>query len=161
IEGEDLAEEVLVPRPAAQQLRSQRGSRPRVENVRVCGEAAGHITLLFRIACRDLGDRIDGQRLGNDRIVVVRLTVAVEAVPQMNRYAEVALPGDQPVAVEVLHPVLIARAHERRVPLDLTPPGDELISQLCRPAAVADVPLTAGDDLERLVTLLIERNGMG
>src|SRR5699024_1652469 len=77
------------------------------------------------------------------------------------RDAEVALPGDQPVAVEVLHPVLVARAHERRVPFDLTSPGDELISQLCRPAAVADVPLAAGDDLEWLVTLLIARKGMG
>src|SRR5699024_3786174 len=110
---------------------------------------------------RHLGEAIDRHSVGNDRIVVGRLPVAVEAIPQRNRDAEVALPGDQPVAVEVLHPVLVAREHERRVPFDLTSPSDELISQLCRPAAVADVPLAAGDDLEWLVTLLTERNGMG
>ena len=46
------------------------------------------------------------------------------------------------------------------MPFDLTTASDERISQLGRTTAVADVPLTAGDDFERLVALLVERDGV-
>ena len=47
------------------------------------------------------------------------------------------------------------------MPFDLTTAGDERIPQFGRATAVADVPLTAGDDLQRFVALLVERDRVG
>ena len=61
VEREDLVEELLITRPAAEQLRSQRRRRPGIEHVRVRGEPAGHIALVLGEAGRSLGDGVAGQ----------------------------------------------------------------------------------------------------
>ena len=93
---------------------------------------------------------------GRQHLVGQDLAVGVEPVPDRHRHPEEALAADQPVAVEAAHPVLVAVAHVARVPLQLLAAGDHLVAHGRVPAAVADVPLAAGDDLERLVALLEE-----
>ena len=89
-------------------------------------------------------------------MVVVGLAVGVERVPDRERDAEEPLPRDQPVAVEAADPVVVAVLHVRRDPLDLGAAVEHLVAQPGVAAAVADVPLPGGDDLERLVALLVE-----
>ena len=64
---------------------------------------------------------------------------------------------DQPVAVEAADPVVVAVLHVRRGPSSISAPRSSIsCAQLGVAAAVADVPLAGGDDLERLVALLVE-----
>ena len=78
-----------------------------------------------------------------------------------NGHAEEPLPADQPVAVEALDPVLVAVPHVLGHPLDLPAAGDQGLAQVGVPAAVADVPLPRGDDLERALALLEELHRVG
>ena len=89
-------------------------------------------------------------------MVVVGLTVGVEGVPDRDRHAEEALAGDEPVAVQAGDPVGVARSHEGGVEVDLAAAGDEGGIEVGVAAAVADVPLPRGDDLEWLLTALVE-----
>ena len=107
---------------------------------------------------RRVGLRVDRQRRlrGHDRRVAGRLPSVVERVPDRERHAEVPLPADQPVGAQALHPVLVTDPHEVRVPVQLPPALQQLLAQASVPGAVADVPLPAGDDLQRPVALLVE-----
>ena len=87
---------------------------------------------------------------------VVRLALGVQAVPDRERHAEEPLPGDQPVPVQPADPVVVAVLHVRRHPGQLLAPPQQRLLELGVPAAVADVPLPGGDDLQRLVALLVE-----
>ncbi len=89
-------------------------------------------------------------------MIVIRSAVLLHRVPQRERNAEEALAGNQPVAVQAVHPVLITHAHEVGVEVQFLAALDELGVQLLVGAAVLQVPLAGGDDLERLVTLLVE-----
>ena len=89
-------------------------------------------------------------------MIVIRGAILLHRVPQRERNAEEALAGDQPVAVEAVHPVLVAHAHEIGVEVQLLAARDELGVQLLVGAAVLQVPLAGGDDFERLVALLVE-----
>ncbi|ARX87727.1 hypothetical protein SMD44_07209 [Streptomyces alboflavus] len=116
---------------------------------------------------RGLRAGVDGQggRFGDDRTGVVGHAVAVEGIPERDGDPEEALTADQPVAVEAVHPMVVAHAHVRRVPDQLPPPRAEFGPALLVAAAVADVPLAGGDDLQGLVALLEElhrvRDGPG
>ena len=103
------------------------------------------------VARRHLGRRVDRQRvLGrDDRVVVVELAVVADRVPQRDRHAEEALAADQPVAVEALDPVVVAVAHVVGEPVQLLAAQQEGVAAVLVAAAVADVPLAAGDDLQR------------
>ena len=94
--------------------------------------------------------------VGNDRVVVDRLAVRVESVPQRERDAEEALARDEPVAVESGDPVVVAHLHVARVPVQLGAALEQPLAQQLVASTVADVPLPGGDDLERLVALLEE-----
>ena len=144
--------------PAGHDLRGERGRRPRVHDVRLGGEAAGHIALGFVVAFRHVIGRVDRQTVlaRSDRMIVIRLAGSLDRVPQRERHAEEALAGDQPVAVEAMHPVLVAHAHEIGVEVELLAALDQLGVQFGVGAAVLQVPLTGGDDLQRLVALLVE-----
>ena len=87
---------------------------------------------------------------------MVGLALGRQRVPHREGHPEEALPGDQPVAVEALDPVPVARPHERGVEVDLLATRDERRSEVLLAPAVADVPLPRGDDLEGLVALLVE-----
>ena len=89
------------------------------------------------------------------------LAVGVERVPDRERHAEEALAAHEPVAVEAVHPVLVADPHVRRVPVQLVAPLEQGGPQVGVAAAVAEVPLAAGDDLERAVALLVELHRVG
>ena len=78
-----------------------------------------------------------------------------------HRDAEVALPADQPVAVQPVDPVLVAHLHVRRVPPQLFPAGEQRLAQVGVPPAVADVPLPAGHDLEGAIAAFVELDRMG
>ena len=115
------------------------------------------------VAGRHVGRRVDRQRVlaGNDRVVVVGLAVVADRVPQRDRHAEEALAADQPVAVEPLDPVVVAVAHVVGVPGQLLAAGEELLAAVLVAAAVADVPLAAGDDLQRAAAALVELDRVG
>ncbi len=87
---------------------------------------------------------------------VVGLALVVEGVPDREGDAEEALPRDQPVAVEAADPVVVAVLHVGGQPGDLGAALEHLGADARVAAAVADVPLAGGDDLERLVALLVE-----
>ena len=87
---------------------------------------------------------------------MVGFTVLVEGVPDGERDAEEALPGDQPVAGQAAHPVLVAMTHVLGREFQLLAALQERGLQVVVAAAVADVPLAGGHDLERLVALLVE-----
>ena len=89
------------------------------------------------------------------------LAVGIQRVPERQGHAEEALAADQPVAVEAVDPVGVAGLHVGGVPLHLVAPGHELGPQVGVAATVADVPLAAGNDLERLVALLEELDWVG
>src|SRR6478609_7289125 len=168
--GEDAREERLVrpepvavggalaDGPAGGDLRRQRRRGPRVHDVGVGDEATGLAALGLLVAFGHVDLGVDGKRGGGrgQRVVVVDLTRGVDGVPDRERHAEEALARDEPVAVEALDPVLVARAHEGGVEVDDVAHADELGAQRLLAAAVADVPLARGDDLERLVALLVE-----
>ena len=161
----DPAEEVLVAQPARGQLGREGGSGPGVHDVELADETTGLAALVLGVAGRDVGGGVHGQLgLGRrqDR-VVVDLAVGPDLVPQREGDAEEALARDQPVVVEAAHPVLVAHAHEVGVELQLAAALEQLLAQVgaggrVRPllAAVADVPLAGGDDLQGLVALLEE-----
>ena len=136
----------------------ERGRGPGVEHVRVAGEAAGLAALGGVVPGRRVGHGIDRQvRVpGDDRFGVARLALGVERVPDRDRHAEEPLPADQPVAVQAVHPVLVPDPHVRGMPVDLPAPGQQGLGQLRVAAAVAQVPLLAGDDLQRLAALFVE-----
>src|SRR5207249_3856965 len=69
--------------------------------------------------------------LGRDeRLVVHGLAAVVEAVPERDGHAEEALAADEPVGVESLHPALVARLHEGRVPGQLLAQSQQLLAML-------------------------------
>src|SRR5438552_3241061 len=69
--------------------------------------------------------------------------------------------ADQPVGVEPLDPVLVPDPHELRVPAQLPAALEQALAEGGVAAAVADVPLPAGDDLEGMIPLLVELDGVG
>ena len=158
VHREGALEQVGVALPAADDLRGQRRRRPGVEHVGIGHEAAGLAALRLVEAGRRLRGRVDREAVlvGEDRVVVVRLAVGVEAVPDRERDAEEALARDQPVAVEAVDPVGQPRLHVAGDPVDLVAARDELLAQVGVAAAVGDVPLAGRDDLERLVAPLVE-----
>ena len=93
---------------------------------------------------------------GKSRSRVVRLATVVQAVPDRERDPEKALPADQPVAREASHPVLVAGAHECRVPLQLSAQFQQGVPVGHGP----DPPLTARYYLERSVALFVELDGV-
>ena len=94
-------------------------------------------------------------------MVVVGFAVGVEWVPQWQGHTKEPLAADEPVAVEAVDPVGVSGLHVGGMPLHFVAPGDEGGPELGVTASVADVPLSAGHDLERLVALLEELDRVG
>ena len=123
------------------------------------GEPARPAPVGGHVAVGHVGRGVDRQPGlgGDDRVVVVDLAGGGQRVPERDGHAEEPLAADQPVAVQAGHPVLVAGAHERRLPLQLPAP-------LQQPLAVgqqADEPLAAGHDLQRPVAVLVELHRVG
>ena len=159
--GRSRREQVGVALPAADDLRGQRRRRPGVHDVGVADEAAGLAALVLGVAGGRVGRRVDrqvGPRSAAIGVVVVGLAVGVERVPDRERHAEEPLPADQPVAVEALDPVLVAAPACTAGASCSSSPALERASarSVVVAAAVADVPLPGGDDLQRPVALLVE-----
>ena len=151
---EDAGEEVVVLAPAAGDLRGQRRGGPGVHDVGVGDEAAGPAPLLLAVAGGDVDRRIDRQPLlgRHQRRAVVRRAVVAQRVPEREGDAEEALAADAPVARQPLDPGVVARPHVGRVPAQLGAAGQPLGAVV----QGADEPLPAGEDLQRLVALLVE-----
>ena len=81
-------------------------------------------------------------------LVVQRVAFVVEAVPQRDRHAEEPLPADQPIAVQPADPVLVAVVHVWRMPDQFLAAFRQCGPECVIAAAVADVPLAGGNDLE-------------
>ncbi len=159
VHGEHLGEPLRVLLPAPGDLGGERGGGPGVEHVGVGGEAARPAPVGGLVAVGHVGRRVDRQAglVGDDRVVVVDLAVLGQRVPERDGHAEEPLAADQPVAVQAGHPVLVAGAHVRRLPLQVPAP-------LQQPFAVgeqADEPLAAGHDLQRPVAVLVELHRVG
>src|SRR5207244_3649921 len=90
-------------------------------------------------------------------MVAVDGAVLEHGVPDGERHTEEPLPADAPVASKAFDPVLEPGDHVRRVPRQLASAGEEPLAVGHR----ADVPLAAGDDLERAIAPLIELHGVG
>ena len=144
--------------PTGHDLRGERRGRPRIHNVRLRSEAARHIALVFAIAFRHIVGRIDWQTIlaRYDRMIVIGGAIFIHRIPQRERHAEEALTGDQPIAIQTVHPVFVTNAHEIGVEVQFAAAFDQLGVQLLIGAAVLEVPLAGSDDFERLVALLIE-----
>ncbi len=156
--GEDAGEQVVVDLPHARDLRGERGGRPGVHHVRVADEAARLAALSLVVALRRLRGGVD-RELGlgrHQRVVVVGLALVVHRIPDREGDAEEALARDEPVAVEAADPVVVAVLHVGRDPGDLLAAVEHLLAQRGVVPSVGDVPLPGGDDLERLVALLVE-----
>ena len=163
IHGEGLRVQVRVHAPTGRNLRGQGGSSPGVQNVRVSDEAARYAALILGVTGSSLRCGVNRQHLfgRQNRVLVVRLTLSVQRVPDGEGNAEEALARNQPVAVQALNPVLVAATHEGGVPVHLTAALDELLAACSVTATVADVPLAGSNDFEGLVALLVELHGVG
>src|SRR5690606_13883424 len=152
----------VVLAPLAGDQGRERGGGPRVEDVVVADEATGLPPLLFGVAGWNIGARVDREVFETrpEGVRVVGLAVVVEAVPQWDGHAEEPLSADQPVTRETLRPVAIPHLHVVGHPLEPLSQLEHLLSELGIAAAVADVPLAAGDDLEWTVTLLVVLDGV-
>ena len=158
--GNVRAKRLAVALPHRHDLRGDRGGGPGVHDVEIAGESARH-------------DRADppcspAARRSTDRAAATprrppsarrnRCVPSLEhGIPDRKRHAEEPLAADAPVAVQAVHPVLVARAHVLRVPLQLAAALEQLLAELDG----LDEPLPAGDDLERTVALLVELHRMG
>ena len=153
VHGTELAVALRVAHPAAGDLGGQRTGEPGVEHVRLGGEPARLVALLLLIARRHVGERVHRQRgvVGQQRALVVGRAAGVERIPDRERHAEVALPADAPVELQVLGPVDVAAEHVAGMPLDFTPAFDQLIALV----GEAHEPLPGGDELQRAVALLV------
>ena len=162
VHGENAREQIRVVLPTAGDLGRERRRGPRVHHVGITGETTGHVALVGGEPRGHVGGGVDGQRglVGNDRPIVDGFAVLVELVPDGNRHTEVALSTDQPVAVQSLDPVRITMPHVIGMPDQLVAPTEHGGAQVCVASAIADVPLTAGDDLERAIALLEELHRM-
>jgi hypothetical protein len=154
IHREEPGEQVGIVLPVRRDLRRQRRGRPRVHDVGVAHEPAGLPALGRLVAGRHRILRIDrqGGLIGQDRVVVARVAVLVERVPDGERHAEEPLAAHRPVRVQALDPRGVAPAHERRMPRDLFATGQQPVLE-CQGV---HEPLPARDDLERSVALLVE-----
>ena len=163
IHGEGLRMQVRVHAPTGRNLRGQGGGSPGVQNVRVSDEAARYATLILGVTGSSLRCGVNRQHLfgRQNRVLVVRLALSVQRVPDGEGNAEETLARNQPVAVQALNPVLVAATHEGGVPVHLTAALDELLAACSVTATVADVPLTGSNDFEGLVALLVELHGVG
>ena len=115
----------------------------------------GCAALIGAVAVRHVGRRIDRQLLLARRRSAGRTRRGrrrVDRIPDRKRHAEEPLPADAPVAVQAVGPVLVARLHVRRMPLQLAAAREQRLAELDR----LDEPLAAGDDLERPIALLVE-----
>ena len=151
-------EEIGILDPAAGNLRRQRRRRPGVHDVGIAGEPARAVALVGRVALGDVSRRVDRQAIfgGQEPGVVVDGAVLAHAIPDGERHAEESLAADAPVAGEPVDPVLEPRLHVRRMPAELAAAGEQRLARVHR----LDEPLTAGHDLERPVTLLVELHGV-
>ena len=147
------APQVVVVLPATGDLRGQRTGRPRVHDIGIGHETARLAALVLGIR-RAPGrpDRPATATRPGEYLGVVGLPSASTAYHR-DRHPEEPLPGDQPVAVEALDPRLVPHLHVGRMPVEFSATGDQRRPQVLVAAAVADVPLPRGDDLQRLVAL--------
>lgn len=152
VEGVDLGEQVLVPAPTAHNLRGEGRRGPGVQDVCVTGKAVGLVALRFLEAGGSISGRVHRQHVvrRQDGVVVVRVALAVQWVPDGNGHAEETLAGYQPVAVQARDPVFVAGAHEGRVEGDLLATADQPFPAFLVAATVADVPLTGRHHFEGL-----------
>ena len=162
VEGEHQIVEFRVALPAARELRGERRGRPGIHDVDLALEAAGHAALLLGEASWHITRGVNGKLrgIGKQGLVEDRVAICIERVPDRDRHAEEALARDEPVAREPLDPVLVAHAHEVGVPLELFAVREQPLAQLLVAGAVLDVPLAGRHDLERLVALLEELDGV-
>ena len=159
VHRERPAEQVHIVGPTTDDLRRERRRGPGVHDVGVADETAGCAALIGTIAGRHVGRWVDRQLVlaRRDRTLVIHAAEIADRIPDRERHAEEPLTADAPVAVQAVHPVLVARFHVLRMPLQLAAPRDQRVAELDG----LEEPLPAGDDFERPVALFIELHGVG
>ena len=95
-----------------------------------------------------VGERINGQLafVGEDRLP------ARGAIPERERDAEIPLPGDAPVPVQILHPRVVPCPHVRRNPADRLAAREHLCPNIKHPLE----PLFRHDVFHRRITPLVD-----
>ncbi|CAB4590437.1 unannotated protein [freshwater metagenome] len=158
VHWERTSEQVVVLAPSGCNLRSERGGCPCVHDIRIAGEPTRHVTLCFGVTRRCVGGGVDGQRgfVSGDGLIVDGRTIGVERIPNRERDAKEALTADEPVTVESVHPVLITNAHVRRMPVKFFTAFKECFTQRKIATAIAQIPLTTGENFERAIALFEE-----
>ena len=151
-------EQVWILEPAACDLRGQRRGRPGVHDVRIAGEAIRLVSLRGRVPVGNVCGGIERQTalVRQQWLLVVDAAIRLHRIPHGKRYAEEPLAADAPVARQTVHPILVARPHVLRMPLQLASACQQRVTEVHR----LDEPLAAGDDFKRTVTLLVELHGM-
>ena len=146
--------------PAAGDLRGERRGRPGVHDVGVADEAAGHAALVLGVAARRPAST--GRSAARSSVGMIGWSWSGSPSASSGYQTGNGTPKKrwreiEPVAVEAADPVVVAVLHEvgdrSRSP---SPRASSSSRSVVVAAAVADVPLAGGDDLERLVALLVE-----
>ena len=149
---------ILVIDPVGADLRGERAREPGIEDVGVCNESAGLITLGLTEAFGRIRGRVDGHGFGlsHDRILVVQLTFLIERIPDGNRHTKEPLPRETPVEREILGPVAVPGRHVGGMPFDLL----ALRKQIGFAIQESAEPLTGREKLEGSISLFVELDGM-
>ena len=162
IHWEGASEQVVVLAPTGGDLWSERRGCPCIHDIGIAGETAGNIALRFGVTSGRIGSRVDRKRcfVSSNGLIVKWRTIGIERIPNGERHAEETLATNEPVAVEAIHPVLVANAHMRRMPVKFFAAFEQRFAKRKIAATVAQIPLTAGEDFEGAIALLEELHRM-
>ena len=136
--------------PVSGNFRCDGRGRPRVQHICFSGKlrrAAGTWNCWF-INCGINRKVFDS---GKDMLL------AFVASPDGDGNAKVPLPGDAPVPIQILHPVIVADFHVRGVPGD----GIGSVKQFLFPIQNFDVPLFGFQEFNRRLAAFMHIDGMG
>ena len=162
IHWENIVEQAGVINPEPSNLWSERRGGPGIHHVGFAYEPASNTALRFGEPVGNVSAWVDGQDclIGHKRLVVVGFARSIQSVPQRYWHTEISLAANKPVAVQSTNPIGVAVLHEVGVPFQFIAALQQRCAQRFVASAVADVPLTAGNNFERPVALFKEFDGV-
>src|SRR5262249_2694534 len=154
VHGEQLLVPLGIVNPMTHNLWAQRTRGPGVHHIRIANETIRLASHCLVKARPRLGKRIHGKlrRVRQDRVVIAGPPLSIYWIPDREWHAEITLAADAPVLVKPLDPVLIARPHERGVPLNT----GALFQEFLLLVQESDKPLAGRNEFQRLFSLLVK-----